>query len=139
MSQQTVTFHNTTNTSASWKALWRLDAVGNMIAGDLMLFAAGTITEAMGMTENAIWPVRILGVVVALYGLWQMWAAHSGSISRRSYLLAAVDMDILGLALVGALVAGVEFNTTGTVVTIGLAGLVWAFAIAWWVAWKQAD
>jgi len=122
-----------------WKYLWRTDAVFNMLFGDLLIFATGTVIDFMGMSEDATNTVRVLGVLFAIQGLWQLWTARSGRISRISFLLGDLDMTLVGIGAIAAVVLGVEFNDVGTVIMIGFGG-IGAFIMAglWFVGSRQA-
>jgi hypothetical protein len=122
-----------------WKVLWRVDAVFNLLFGDLLIFAAGSVIDFMGMSEDATNYLRALGVFFALYGLWQLWAARTGHVSRTSFLLADADMTLIGIGAIAAVVLGVEFNDVGTAVMIGFNG-IGAFIMAglWFVGSRQA-
>ena len=122
-----------------WTTLWRVDAVFNLLFGDLLIFAAGPVIDFMGMSEDATNYVRVLGVFFAVYGLWQLWAARTGKISRLSFLLADIDMTLVGIGAIAAVLLGVEFNDVGTAIMLGFSGLG-AFIMAglWFVASRQA-
>ncbi|HEX2907351.1 MAG TPA: hypothetical protein VHO69_10855 [Phototrophicaceae bacterium] len=137
MSQQTSVLQPAT--FLSWKTLWRADAVANLITGDILLFATTPVINLVGMAENTAGLVQGLGVLLAFYGLWQLWAAHSGAVSRQSYLVGAMVMDIMGVALLGMLVSGVTLNPTGMAITIALIAGAWIGAVLWWIARRQTN
>ena len=139
MAQRTSTLQavQSSSSATSWfsfKRLWRTDGVLNVISGDLIALFASPIGEWMGMNDDGILILRVVGVLTALYGLWQLWSARSGTISKTTYLMGAADMMVFGAIMFGALILGVEFNDTGTAITLfmGIAAIVmtdvWYFA-----------
>ena len=141
MAQQTAVFsgtHQQTGTAALWKYLWRLDAAFNMVIGDLLIFAPETVIEFMGMNSDmSVW-LRGLGVFFALYGLWQLWVARTGTISKTSFLLADVDMTLVGILGFASVLLDMQLNDTGTALMIGFVGVgAWIMAGLWFFASRQ--
>ena len=135
--QGTSTAQNTT----SWlsiKRLWRTDAVVNIISGDLIAFFASPIGEWMGMNSDGILLLRVFAVMTALYGLWQLWSARSGSISKTTYLMGVADMMLFAAIMFGALILDMELNDTGTAIMVimGISAVV--IADIWYFASRKA-
>lgn len=126
-------------TTSLWKTLWRMDAVSNLLFGDVLLFLTPSVIDWLGMSNDATNYLRGLGVAFILYGLWQLWAARSGTISRLSFLMADLDMTILGIGMFAAVLLGVEFNTLGRMITLILGGFGALLAAGlWYLASRQA-
>ena len=124
----------------TWKNIWRVDAVANLLFGDLLLFAPNDVIDFMGMEADTITIVRSIGVLFIIYGVWQLWASRTGSISKTSFLIADVDMTLAGIASIAAVVLGAQFNGTGEAVMIGFMGIgAFVAAMMWFVASRYAD
>ena len=140
MTQQAAVFSKTqANTANLWKYLWRLDAVFNLLMGDLLIFAPGTVIDFMGMdSDMSVW-LRGFGVFFALYGLWQLWVARTAKISKTNFLLADADMTLLGILGFAVVVFDMQLNDTGTALMIGFVGIgAWIMAGLWFFASRQA-
>lgn len=143
MGQGTTTYQGSVarKTAGSWlsfKRLWRTDAVLNIVFGDLIALFASPIGEWMGMNDEGILLVRVVGVLTGMYGLWQLWSARSGAISKTVYLMGVADMMAFGAVLFGALVLGVEFNDRGTAITLLMGIGFMAVADVWYFASRKA-
>jgi hypothetical protein len=101
----------------AWTRLWRFDAVCNLLLSDLMLFAAVPLQKTLDMSPNAVTPIRIIGAVVAVYSLLQLWFTRRGEPPYWVYRLSSLDMVISGAGFGLVLLAGVEMNTAGVIGT----------------------
>lgn len=143
MAQRTSTLPaaQSSSNAASWlsfKRLWRTDAALNVISGDLIALFASPVGEWMGMNDDGILLLRIVGALTALYGLWQLWSARSGQISKTVYRMGIADMLVFAVVMFGAVILGLEFNDTGTAVTIGTGILFIVAADLWYFASRKA-
>lgn len=123
--------------STAWKRLWRTDAAFNLLAADLMLFAAVPIQKTLDMSPDAVTPIRIIGALFVVYSLLQLWFTRQGEPSRLAYLLAAVDMDISGAGFALVLLAGVEMNTAGAIITGALSVGSFIMAVLYYIRSRQ--
>jgi hypothetical protein len=89
------------------------------------------------MSPDAVTPMRIIGAVFVVYSLFQLWFTRQGEPPRIAYRLAAVDMDITGAGFALVLLAGVEMNTAGVVITGLLSAGSFALAVLYWVRSRQ--
>ena len=101
----------------AWTRLWRFDAVCNLLLSDLMLFAAVPLQKTLDMSPDAVTPIRIVGAVVAVYSLLQLWFTRRGEPSHWVYRLSSLDMVVSGAGFALVLLADVEMNTAGVIGT----------------------
>lgn len=123
--------------STAWKRLWRTDAVLNLLAADLMLFAAVPIQKTLDMSPDAVTPMRVIGALFVVYALFQLWFTRQGEPPRIAYQLAAVDMDITGTGFALVLLAGVEMNTAGAIISGAISVMAFILAVLYWVRSRQ--
>lgn len=143
MAQRTTTLQGTptaqhTTTWLSFKRLWRIDAVVNIISGDLIAFFASPIGEWMGMNSEGMLLLRVFAILTSLYGLWQLWNARSGSISKTTYLMGVADMMLFAVIMFGALILDLELNDTGTAIMVIMGISAIAIADIWYFASRNA-
>lgn len=123
--------------SVAWKRLWRIDAVANLLAADVMLFAAIPVQKTLDMSPDVVTPIRIIGAIVAVYSLLQLWFTRQGEPPWFVYRLAAADMVICGAGFALALLAGVEMNTAGAIVMGALSAGSFILAVLYYVRSRQ--
>jgi hypothetical protein len=109
----------------AWTRLWRTDAVANLLFSDILLFAAVPVQKTLDMSPDAVTPIRIIGAVLAVYSLLQLWFTRQGEPPHWVYRLAALDMVGCGAGFALVLLAGVEMNTAGVVGTAMLSAGSW--------------
>lgn len=140
MADTAIQFSGTTHKAGfQWIKLWRADAVLSIVLGDVLIFATGTLINAFDMESSMTTPLRLLGGYLIAFAIWQLWVSRSGSVSKTSYLIADVEMTLLGIGLIAALVLGVQVNTLG-VLFFGVfgAGGVLMLAGCWYLASRNA-
>lgn len=124
-------------TSRRWLWLWRADAIFNLLFGDVLVFAAGPLTAALGMPSGTVLPLQVIGAFFWAYGLWELWRARRGEVARRDYWIALGVMDASGTLAIGAVLAGMDFNTAGIVTALALGASAYILALAWFVRARQ--
>lgn len=143
MAQNALTYEGQSQTTVSMntlKNLWRLDAVITLGAADIMFFATGWVQDTLGMAASTTDYMRGAAIVLSIYGLWQLWVARRGSISRTSFMLAGVDMVVAATGAIALVALGVEFNALGQALMIGALGLAgYVLAALWFVGMRQAE
>lgn len=108
-----------------WTRFWRFDAVANLLFSDMILFAAVPVQKTLDMSPDAVTPIRIVGAVLMVYSLLQLWTTRQGEPPHWAYRLAALDMVVCGVGFALVLLAGVEMNTAGTAGTAALSAGSW--------------
>jgi hypothetical protein len=121
----------------AWTRLWRFDAVANLLFSDMMLFAAIPVQKTLDMSPDAVTPIRIIGAVVAVYSLLQLWFTRQGEPPHWAYRLAALDMVVCGVGFALVLLAGVEMNTVGTAGTAALSAGSWLLSGLYYTRSRQ--
>jgi hypothetical protein len=121
----------------AWTRLWRFDAVCNLLFSDLMLFAAGPVQKTLGMSPEAVTPIRIIGAVLAIYSLFQLWFTRQGEPPRGAYRLAALDMVVCGAGFGLVLLARVGMNPAGVAGTAILSVGSWLLAGLYYLRSRQ--
>ncbi len=109
----------------AWMRIWRFDAVCNLLISDMMLFAAVPIQKTLDMSSGAVTPIRLIGAVVAVYSLLQLWFTRRGEPPARVYQMAGLDMIVTGVGFAAVPLAGVEMNAAGVAVSAVLSVGSW--------------
>lgn len=134
-----VSLPQTTATSSFWVKFWRVDTAYNLLAGLLMLALAPTLLEAFGMDSDYTPQMYALGVYSFVYGLWQVYAARSGQVSRASFLAGDALMSLTGLFFLAVWLLGFEANTLGLIMLFGYGPGAILLAGIWFYASRQVD
>lgn len=122
----------------AWTRLWRIDTAGNLLFSDLLLFAAVPLQKALDMSPDAVTPTRILGAVLVVYSLIQLWFSRQGEPSPWVYRLAAMDMALCG-AFLAIVAAAVEMNMAGVVGSVALSAGSWLLAGLYYTRSRQLE
>ncbi len=121
----------------AWKRLWRFDAVCNLLFSDVLLFAAVPLQKTLDMSPDAVVPVRIIGALVAVYSLLQLWFTRQGEPPHWVYRMASLDMVVCGVGFALVLLADVEMNSAGVVGTAFLSAGSWLLVILYTLRSRQ--
>lgn len=139
MSQQVSVMPGQSSRSfATSKYVWRADGIFNLLFGDLLFFAPNAVIDFMGLPVEGVVYLRVFGVAFSLYGLWQLWVARTGEVSKTSYLIAASDMALIGVGLVVLLLAGVPLSGIGSLITVLLSVSALGLVGLWFLASRQS-
>lgn len=108
-------------------ATLRLDAVANVLAGVVLVPAAGRLAAPLGL--EAAWPLRVLAVVLIVYGVDNALVAARPA-TRWLTALIAVDVGF-GIALLAVAVTdptGAATPARGVIGAVAVASLAMGLA-----------
>jgi hypothetical protein len=134
-----VSLPQTSTTSSFWVKFWRVDAAFNLLAGLLMLALAPSLLEAFGMDSDYRPQMYAFGAYSLVYGLWQVYAARSGQMSRASFLAGDALTSLTGLFFLAVWLLGFEANTLGLMMLFGYGPAGILLAGIWFYASRQVD
>jgi len=138
-----ITFSNTVARSESaghstaWKRLWRFDAVCNLLMSDIMTFAAVPLQKTLEMSPDAVTPIRVVGMLLAVYSLLQLWFTRRGEPAWWVYRLSSLDMIVSGAFFGWVLLAGVDMNTLGVIGTAVCSVGSWLLVVLYYTRSRQ--
>lgn len=139
MSQNVMIATPTAQPILTFKRLWRVDAVFNLVLADVLFFATGHVVDALGMSGSAYMPLRALAVYLWVYGLWQLWSARAGHISRNNFRMAGVEMLLAGTGFMAAVLLGAQVNALGMGLMVVFMGFgSYLMAAIWFMAARDA-
>lgn len=105
----------------------RLDAAANVLAGLVLLAAAGWLAGPLGL--GTAWPIRICGVALVVYGVENLVVARRTTSAGLAGLIA-VDLVFAAAALGVAVADPTAADTWARWALVGVADLSAAFGIA---------
>lgn len=109
----------------------RLDAAANVLAGLVLVAAAGWLAEPVGLGSG--WPIRIAGVALVVYGVENLVVARrtsSGTSSAGLTGLIVVDLVFAAAALGVAVADPTAAETWARWALVAVADLSAVFGIA---------